>query len=103
MAAALSDAVAKYNQRNPSKPVIYLNHSAIDNDLTNSKCNFWHFRFDPNVDMKIAAITSELVKNRNIKSIYLINQNYGHGQQVSKYAKDLLKKNTSLDDTTDAK
>ena len=28
----------------------------------------------------------------SIKKVYLINQNYGHGQQVSKYAKELLKK-----------
>lgn len=90
VAAALSDAVAKYNQRNPDKPVIYLNHSAIDNDLTNSKCNFWHFRFDPNVDMKVKAITSELVKDKNIESVYLINQNYALGQQVSASAKRII-------------
>lgn len=90
VAAALSDAVAKFNQRNPSSPVIYLNHSGIDNDLTNAKCNFWHFRFDPNVDMKVEAITSELVKNSKIKSVYLINQNYALGQQASAAAKRMI-------------
>lgn len=90
VAAALSDAVAKYNQRNPTSPVLYLNHSGIDNDLTNAKCNFWHFRFDPNVDMKIEAITSELVKNKNVKSVYLINQNYALGQQASAAAKRII-------------
>jgi len=69
---------------------LYLNHSGIDNDLTNSKCNFWHFRFDPNVDMKVEAITSELVKNKNIKSVYLINQNYALGQQASAAAKRII-------------
>jgi branched-chain amino acid transport system substrate-binding protein len=88
--AALSDAVAKYNQRNPATPVLYLNHSAIDNDLTNAKCNFWHFRFDPNVDMKVEAITSELAKNASVKSVYLINQNYALGQQASAAAKRML-------------
>lgn len=88
--AALSDAVAKHNQRNPASPVLYLNHSAIDNDLTNSKCNFWHFRFDPNVDMKVEAIAAELVRNPSVKSVYLINQNYALGQQASAAAKRLL-------------
>lgn len=90
VAAALSDAVAKYNQRNPDSPVLYLNHSAIDNDLTNAKCNFWHFRFDPNVEMKVQVIAQELVRNPSVKNVYLINQNYALGQQVSASAKRLL-------------
>ena len=40
VALALSDAVAKFNERNPGKEVIYLNYSAVDPDLTNSKCNY---------------------------------------------------------------
>lgn len=90
VAAALSDAVAKHNQREPSSPVLYLNHSAIDNDLTNAKCNFWHFRFDPNVDMKMEAITALLARNSAVKAVYLINQNYALGQQASVSAKRIL-------------
>jgi branched-chain amino acid transport system substrate-binding protein len=88
--ATLSEAVAKYNQRNPTVPILYLNHSAIDNDLTNAKCNFWHFRFDTNVDMKIEAITAELANNAAVKSVYLINQNYALGQQASAAAKRII-------------
>jgi branched-chain amino acid transport system substrate-binding protein len=51
VAAALIDALNKHNERNPGKEVVFLNYSAIDPDLTNSKCSFWHFRFDTNVDM----------------------------------------------------
>lgn len=90
VAAALSDAISKHNQRNPNEPIVYLNHSAVDNDLTNSKCNFWHFRFDPNVSMKIEGITSELAKDPSVKKIYLINQNYSLGQQTSAEAKTIL-------------
>ena len=89
-ALALSDAVAKHNERNPGQSVLYLNYAAVDPDLTNAKCNFWHFRFDANGDMKMEALTSYIEKQKNIKSVYLINQNYAFGQQVSRAAKEYL-------------
>ena len=89
-ALAISDAVGKHNERNPAQSVLYLNYAAVDPDLTNSKCNFWHFRFDANGDMKMEALTSYIEKQKNIKSVYLINQNYAFGQQVSRAAKEYL-------------
>ena len=89
-ALAISDAVGKHNERNPAQSVLYLNYAAVDPDLTNSKCNFWHFRFDANGDMKMEALTSYIKKQKNIKSVYLINQNYAFGQQVSRAAKEYL-------------
>jgi len=50
---ALEDAVAKHNERNPGKEIVYLNYAAVDPDMTNSKCNYWHFRLDANSDMKM--------------------------------------------------
>jgi len=91
-AAALLDAVNKHNARNPGQEVIYLNYAAVDPDLTNSKCSYWHFRFDANTHQKMEAITSYLANQKNVKKLYLINQDYQHGHQVSKYAKDLLAK-----------
>jgi len=44
VAGALTDFVAKYNERNPGKEVLYFNYAAVDPVLTNEKCNFWHFR-----------------------------------------------------------
>ena len=61
--AALIDAVNKHNERNPGKEVVFFNYAAIDPDLTNSKCSFWHFRFDANSDMKMEAMTSLMAKN----------------------------------------
>src|SRR5271165_7356129 len=52
VAAALTDFVTKYNERNPGKEVLYLNWGAIDPVLTNEKCSFWHFRWDANSDIK---------------------------------------------------
>ena len=89
-ALAISDAVSKHNERNPSQSIVYLNYAAIDPDLTNSKCNFWHFRFDVNADMKMEALTTFLAKDTKIKKVYLIHQNYAFGQQNSRIAKELL-------------
>ena len=90
VAMALSDAVTKHNERNPGKEVIYLNDSAVDPDLTNSKCSYWHFRFDADTSMKMEAMSSFMADQKDIKKIYLLNQNYSHGHQVAKYAKESL-------------
>ncbi|MFO1262809.1 MAG: branched-chain amino acid ABC transporter substrate-binding protein [Rhodoferax sp.] len=90
VALALSDAVAKYNERNPGKEVIYLNDSAVDPDLTNAKCNYWHFRFDADTSMKMEAMSSFMETQKDIKSVYILGQNYSHGVQVAKYAKETL-------------
>jgi branched-chain amino acid transport system substrate-binding protein len=92
VALALIDAVNKHNERNPGKEIVFLNHSAIDPDLTNSKCSFWQFRFDANSDMKMEALTSYMAKDPSIKKVYIIGQNYAHGQQVTRAAKELLKR-----------
>jgi branched-chain amino acid transport system substrate-binding protein len=90
VAAALIDAVNKHNERNPGKEVLYLNHSAVDPDFTNSKCSFWHFRFDADTSMKMEAMTTFMKDQKDIQKVYLLNQNYAHGQQVAKFAKDNL-------------
>jgi branched-chain amino acid transport system substrate-binding protein len=89
-AAALIDAIAKHNERNPGKEVVLLNYAAVDPDLTNSKCSYWHFRFDADTSMKMEAFTTYMKDEKNIQAVYLINQNYSHGQQVSRFAKDML-------------
>ncbi len=88
-AAAISDAVTKHNERNPGKEVVYVNYAAVDPDLTNAKCSFWHFRMDADTSMKMEALTS-FMKDQPVKNVYLINQNYAHGQQVSRYFKETM-------------
>jgi branched-chain amino acid transport system substrate-binding protein len=87
---ALLDAVNKHNERNPGKEVVYLNYAAIDPDMTNSKCSFWHFRFDANSDMKMEALTSYMAPDKNIKNVYIIGQNYAFGHAVTRAAKEYL-------------
>jgi branched-chain amino acid transport system substrate-binding protein len=91
-AGALVDAINKHNERNPGKEVVFLNYAAVDPDLTNSKCSYWHFRLDADTSMKMEAMTTFMRDQKDIQKVYLINQNYAHGQQVSKYAKDNLKR-----------
>jgi branched-chain amino acid transport system substrate-binding protein len=40
--------------------------------------------------MKMEALTTFMTDKKDIKKVYLINQNYSHGQQVAKYAKEML-------------
>ena len=87
-ALALSDAVAKHNERNPGKEVVYLNYAAVDPALTNEKCNYWHFRLDADTSQKMEALTSFMKDQPKVKKVYLLNQNYSHGQQVAKYFKE---------------
>jgi len=93
VAVPLADAVAKHNERNPGKEIIYLNYSAVDPVLTNEKCSYSHFRLDADTSMKMAALTSFMKDQPKISKVYLINQNYSHGQQVSKYFKEGLARN----------
>ena len=90
VALALTDAVAKYNERNPGKEVLFFNYAAIDPALTNDRCNFWHFRFDADVDMKMAAFGDAIAKDPSIKKVYLINQDYSFGKAVAAAARRTL-------------
>jgi branched-chain amino acid transport system substrate-binding protein len=87
-ALAISDAVSKHNSRNPGKEVLFLNYAAVDPALTNEKCDYWHFRLDADTTMKMEALTTFMKDQTKVKSVYLLNQNYSHGQQVAKYFKE---------------
>ncbi len=86
VAFALSDATAKNNRRDPEHAVLYLNYAAVDPALTNEKCNWWHFRFDADSDMKMKALASYIVASPNIHKVYVFNQDYSFGQSVERAA-----------------
>ena len=89
-ATAIIDFLNKYNERNPGKEVLFLNYAAVDPALTNEKCSFWHFRLDADTSMKMEALSTFMKDQADVKKVYLINQNYAHGQQVAKFAKSNL-------------
>lgn len=90
VAHALVDAIAKHNSRNPSQSVLLLNVGAQDPALTNEKCNFWHFRFEANTDMKLNALTAYMARQSSLRNLYLLNQDFAYGQAISRGAKALL-------------
>ncbi len=97
VAIPLIDAINKHNERNPGKEIVFLNEAAVDPDLTNSKCSFWHFRFDADTTMKMEAMTTFIKDQKDIKKVYILGQNYSHGQQVARYAKeDLARKRPDI-------
>ena len=89
---ALVEAIAKHNKRYPDQQVVLFNHAAVTPSFTEEKCNFWHFRFDAHVAMKIKAIVEYIASRSDIKKVYLINQDYVFGHSVSSSAKEYLAK-----------
>jgi branched-chain amino acid transport system substrate-binding protein len=87
VAAALVEAIGRHNQRNPNDPVLLLNYAAMDPALTNERCSFWHYRVDADTSMKMMALAKYMGKQGGFKRLYLVNQDYAHGQQVSAYFK----------------
>jgi branched-chain amino acid transport system substrate-binding protein len=90
-AIAISEFIAKYNERNPGKEVLYFNYAAVDPVLTNEKCNYAHFRWDANSDIKMAALTNFMKDKKDIKKVYIIGQDYSFGQSVRTAANAMLK------------
>ena len=89
-ALVLIDAINKHNEREPGRRVLFLNYSAVDPVLTNEKCSFWHFRFDAHADMRMTALMQVLREDRQVRSAYLIGQDYSFGQAVLREARRQL-------------
>src|SRR6201990_1528899 len=88
--AALEDFVNKNNSRNPGKEVLYFNYAAVDPVMTNDSCSYWHFRWDANSDIKMAALTNYMKDKPDIKKVYLISMDYSFGQSVRTEARKML-------------
>ncbi len=98
VANALTEAIDKHNRRNPDSRVLFLNYAAVDPALTNDKCNFWHFRFDANADIKMDALTDVIAQDEDIKKIYIIGQDYSFGKAVAAAAvANLAKKRPDIE------
>jgi len=90
IASALIDAVDKHNRRNPDDPVLFLNYAAVDPAFTNDRCNFWHFRFDADADMKMEALTDWLAEQKDLQNVYIIGQDYSFGKAVAAAANRMI-------------
>ncbi|WP_244815753.1 branched-chain amino acid ABC transporter substrate-binding protein [Caballeronia sp. Lep1P3] len=90
VAAALVAAIDKQNAREPERRVLFLNYSADDPALTNDACSFWHFRFDAHAGMRMDALADAIERDRAVKRVYLLNQDYSFGHDVSREARRAL-------------
>lgn len=82
--------LGRHNRRNPDQAILFLNHSAVTTSFTNELCSFWHFRFDANVDMKVAALVTQINRDPSIRNLYMLNQNYAYGQAFQAAAQTML-------------
>lgn len=91
VANTLNATITRHNSRNPGQEVLQINYSAVDPILTEAECSFWHFRFDAHAIMKLNVLTDYIAMNADIKSIYIIGQDYSFGHVVAENAVRLLK------------
>ncbi len=90
VASAMIEAVDRNNRRNEDNKVLYLNYAAVDPALTNDRCSFYHFRFDAASDIKLEALSNYMKDQDDINKVFLINQDYSHGQFISERMKELI-------------
>jgi branched-chain amino acid transport system substrate-binding protein len=92
VAAALEAAIDRQAVREPDNRELFLNYSADDPALTNANCSFWHFRFDAHAGMRMDALADVIAADKSVKKVYLLNQDYSFGHDVSTLARAALEK-----------
>lgn len=92
VAAALVTAIDRQNAREPGNRELFLNYSADDPALTNANCSFWHFRFDAHAGMRMDALADVIAADPSVRKVYLLNQDYSFGHDVSTLARAALAK-----------
>ncbi len=90
VAHLIVETLNRHNARSPGHEVVYLNYAAMDPALTNEQCSPWHFRVDADTSMKVEALALYMREQPQIKKLFLLNQNYAHGQQVASFFKAAL-------------
>ncbi|HEY4079412.1 MAG TPA: branched-chain amino acid ABC transporter substrate-binding protein [Burkholderiaceae bacterium] len=81
----ITEDVRKYNLRHPGHEVVYINVGAEALELTGEKCNFYHFRFSGNAQIRAKALVSAMKQAKALGTkVYSINQNYSWGQDMEK-------------------
>jgi branched-chain amino acid transport system substrate-binding protein len=85
----ITEDVRKYNLRNPGKEILYINVGAEALELTGEKCNFHHFRFAGNAQVRSKALIQAMKQAHALGTrVYSINQNYSWGQDMQQAIED---------------
>lgn len=81
----ITEDVRKHNLRNPGKEIVYVNVGAEALELTGEKCNFHHFRFAGNAQVRTKALVQAMKQAHALGTkVYSINQNYSWGQDMER-------------------
>ena len=81
----ITEDVRKHNLRNPGKEIVFVNVGAEALELTGEKCNFYHFRFSGNAEVRTKALVAAMKQANALGSrVYSMNQNYSWGQDMEK-------------------
>ena len=81
----ITEDVRKHNLRNPGKEIVYINVGAEALELTGEKCNFHHFRFAGNAQIRTKALVGAMKQSNALGTrVYSINQIYSWGQDMEK-------------------
>jgi branched-chain amino acid transport system substrate-binding protein len=81
----ITEDVRKHNLRNPGKEIVYINVGAEAMELTGEKCNFYHFRFGGNAEVRTKALVAAMKQANALGArVYSMNQNYSWGQDMEK-------------------
>ncbi|WPB57360.1 branched-chain amino acid ABC transporter substrate-binding protein [Xylophilus sp. GOD-11R] len=85
IAGQITDDIRKHNMRNPGKELVFFNMGAEAQELTGDKCQFYHFRFAANSQVRTKTLVLAM-KQANVLGtrVYSINQNYSWGQDMEK-------------------
>jgi branched-chain amino acid transport system substrate-binding protein len=85
----ITEDVRKHNLRNPGKEIVYLNVGAEALELTGEKCNFHHFRFSGDAQLRTKALVNAMRQANALGTrVYSINQNYSWGQDMERAIAD---------------
>lgn len=90
VAQALIQAIDRHNTKHPGDEVLLLNYGANDPALTNERCSYWHYRFTPNSDQQMEVLTSWLRDRSAMRKVFLFNQDYAVGRELSASAREML-------------
>jgi len=81
----ITEDVRKYNLRNAGKEMVYINVGAEALELTGEKCNFYHFRFAGDAQIRTKALVGAMKQADALGTkVYAINQNYSWGQDMER-------------------
>jgi branched-chain amino acid transport system substrate-binding protein len=86
---AVVDSLVKQNLRDPEHAALFLNLS-LDPTLTESKCMFWHFRFDAHSAMYLDVLMNHMAKQANVRRVYLINPDFAAGHIFQQQSREML-------------